>query len=98
MLKAIKIRIYPNISQESYINKLLGCYRFVYNECLERKINAYKEDKTNLGLKELGFFFHKIGILGCVISMESSIAYMLCRGNEVVDILWIAITTRKYLN
>ena len=58
MLKAIKIRLYPNKTQEDYISKLLGCYRFVYNQCLALKKNKYIEDKSNLGLKELGFFFH----------------------------------------
>ena len=58
MLKAIKLRLYPNKSQEIYIGKLLGSYRFVYNQCLSQKINVYKEDKTSLGLKDLGGFFH----------------------------------------
>ena len=59
MLKAIKIRLYPNKSQEFYINKLLGSYRFVYNKCLELKKNKYLEDKTNIGLKEMGNYFHQ---------------------------------------
>ena len=59
MLKAIKIRLYPNQNQEEYISKLLGTYRFVYNQCLDRKIKAYTNDKTNLGLNELGNFFHQ---------------------------------------
>lgn len=58
MLKAIKIRIYPNKTQTTQINKLLGCYRFVYNNCLTLKINKYKEDKTSLNLKQLGDYFH----------------------------------------
>ena len=58
MLKAIKVRLYPSKEQSEYINRLCGCYRKVYNTCLERKINAYQEDKTNLGLSELGRFFH----------------------------------------
>lgn len=32
MLRAIKIRLYPNKQQEQAINKLFGCYRFVYNQ------------------------------------------------------------------
>jgi len=58
MLKAIKIRLYPNNEQEIYINKLLGCYRFVYNQCLSLKKDSYIKDKTNLNLKELGSYFH----------------------------------------
>lgn len=47
MLRALKIRLYPNATQATQFNKLLGCYRFVYNKCLEKKINSYKEDKTS---------------------------------------------------
>lgn len=59
MLKAVKIRIYPNKEQEVYISKLLGCYRFVYNKCLDKKKTAYLTDKSNLGLKDLGNYFHR---------------------------------------
>ena len=59
MLKAIKLRLYPNKTQSSYINRLCGSYRKVYNMCLEKKINAYNNDKTSLGLKELGNYFHQ---------------------------------------
>ena len=58
MLKAIKVRLYPSKEQSEYINRLCGCYRKVYNTCLERKTNSYQTDKTNLGLSELGHFFH----------------------------------------
>ena len=59
MIKAIKIRLYPNKSQQIYISKLLGSYRFVYNNCLALKKDKYIEDKSNLGLKELGNYFHQ---------------------------------------
>ena len=58
MLKAIKIRLYPNKTQEVQINKLLGCYRFVYNQCLDRKINNYKENGVTDNLTTLGHYFH----------------------------------------
>lgn len=58
MLQGIKIRLYPNQNQEIYINKLLGSYRFVYNSCLDLKKTKYIEDKSNIGLKELGNYFH----------------------------------------
>jgi len=58
MLKSIKIRLYPNNIQIDYINRLCGSYRKVYNICLEKKISAYNIDKTNLGLTELGHYFH----------------------------------------
>ena len=59
MLKTIKIRLYPTDNQRNYINRLCGSYRKVFNMCLEKKINAYTIDKTNIGLKELGFYFHQ---------------------------------------
>jgi hypothetical protein len=59
MFKGIKIRIYPNKIQTNYINSLCGSYRKVYNLCLEKKINAYNINKTSIGLKELGNFFHQ---------------------------------------
>ena len=58
MLRAIKIRLYPNKTQEQEFNKTLGCYRFVYNHMLARKQDAYKANKTNLGLTELSKYFH----------------------------------------
>jgi putative transposase len=58
MLKGIKIRLYPTKTQTAYINRLLGCYRLVYNKCLANKINTYKESNTNLGLSQLGNYFH----------------------------------------
>ena len=58
MLRTIKVRLYPNKTQEQEFNKILGCYRFVYNHMLARKQDAYKADKTNLGLTELSKYFH----------------------------------------
>ena len=60
MLRAIKLRLYPNKTQEQTLQKVLGCYRFVYNHMLARKQEAYKTDKTNLGLNELSKYFHGI--------------------------------------
>ena len=58
MLKAIKVRIYLDKNQQIYVGKLFGCYRYVYNACLAKKIEVYKTDKTNLNLKHLGLYFH----------------------------------------
>ena len=48
MLRAVKIRLYPNKEQATMFNKLLGCYRFVYNQCLARKIKSYNVNETAL--------------------------------------------------
>ena len=58
ILRAVKIRLYPNKTQEQTLNKVLGCYRFVYNQMLARKQEAYNTNKTNLGLCELSKYFH----------------------------------------
>ena len=58
ILRAIKIRLYPNKTQEQTLNKVLGCYRFVYNKMLALKQEAYNRDKSNLGLCELSKYFH----------------------------------------
>ena len=61
MLRAIKIRLYPNKNQATMFNKLLGCYRVVYNQCLARKIKSYEETKTSENLSTLSnFMFHEL--------------------------------------
>lgn len=58
MLRAIKIRLYPNNTQEQTLNKVLGCYRFVYNQMLARKQEAYTSENKSLGLNDLSKYFH----------------------------------------
>lgn len=58
MIRAIKIRLYPNKQQEQAMNKLLGCYRFVYNHTLALKQKEYNENKKSLSLKDLSNYFH----------------------------------------
>lgn len=58
MLRAVKIRLYPNKEQATMINKLLGCCRVVYNQCLNRKIESYKNDGKSENLSTLGKFIH----------------------------------------
>lgn len=58
ILRAIKIRLYPNKTQEQTLNKVLGCYRFVYNQMLALKQQEYNENKKSLGLTDLSKYFH----------------------------------------
>ena len=58
MLRAIKIRLYPNKEQELKLNKVLGCYRFVYNQTLALKQQEYTNNKKSLGLTDLSKHFH----------------------------------------
>lgn len=59
MLKGIKIRLYLSDDQQLMINKLLGSYRFIYNQCLSYKITNYETDKKNTSLSDLGHYFHQ---------------------------------------
>ena len=58
MLRAIKIRLYPSKEQELKLNKVLGCYRYVYNQMLALKQKEYNENKKSLGLTDLSKYFH----------------------------------------
>ena len=60
MLRAIKVRLYPNKQQEQTINELLGCYRFVYNQTLAYKQKEYDENRINLSLSELSKYYRRI--------------------------------------
>lgn len=59
MLRAIKVRLYPNKTQEQTLNRVLGCYRFVYNHMLALKQKEYNDNKKSLGLNELTKYFHR---------------------------------------
>lgn len=58
MFRAIKVRLYPNKAQEQTLNRVLGCYRFVYNQMLALKQKEYNDNKQSLGLTELSKYFH----------------------------------------
>ena len=58
MLRAIKVRLYPNKEQEQELNKVLGAYRFVYNHMLAKRKTAYETDKTNLSVNDLSKWFY----------------------------------------
>ena len=48
MLKAIKIRIYLTAEQVDFINKQLGCCRFVYNNCLAFRKDSYQNEHVSV--------------------------------------------------
>lgn len=52
MLRAIKIKIYPNKTSQMLLNKHLGTCRFVYNKLLATSIELYKTDKTAFSIKQ----------------------------------------------
>ena len=58
MFRAIKVKLYPNKQQEQVINKILGCYRFVYNHMLALKQQEYDDNKISLSLCDISKYFH----------------------------------------
>ena len=52
MLKAIKIRIYPSVEQVDFIDKQLGCCRFVYNNCLAFRKDSYQNEHISVSSSE----------------------------------------------
>jgi putative transposase len=45
--KAFKIKLYPNKSQQTLIDKTVGCSRFLFNQMLNEKIEVYKKLKDD---------------------------------------------------
>lgn len=60
MLKAIKIKIYPNDEQATYLAKLFGCKRKVYNLLLDAATNAYKEGDSMANQVALIHYMHNV--------------------------------------
>lgn len=54
MLKAIKIRIYPNDVQKQFISKQLGCCRKTYNLLLNYKKTEWEQNHKSISFKQLG--------------------------------------------
>ena len=48
MLKAYKYRIYPSKEQEIQLAKTFGCCRFVYNQTLAYRKDAYEKEKKSI--------------------------------------------------
>jgi len=78
VLRAIKIRMYPNKEQKRQINMLLGCCRVVYNTCLARKIKSYEENKISENLTTLGKFFHN------ELLKDDNFSWMKCHNTRVL--------------
>ena len=67
MLKAIKIRIYPNREQADFIARQLGCCRFVYNRCLAYRKESYEKDGTSISATQS---------LGHIVALKSEFEWL----------------------
>ena len=52
MEKAYKFRIYPDVEQIIQIHKTFGCCRYVYNQFLSKRIEAYKSNGETLNYND----------------------------------------------
>ena len=48
ILKAHKVRLYPNDEQQIFFAKSFGCVRFIWNKMLADKAEYYQEHKVEL--------------------------------------------------
>ncbi len=53
IIKALKMRIYPDDSQKMKIDKTIGSCRFIYNHMLDRNIKAYNRRKEHLSYNNM---------------------------------------------
>ena len=59
MLKAYKYRLYPNKEQKILIQKTFCFCRFVYNQCLNLKINKYKNESVSMSKIDLNNYCNR---------------------------------------
>ena len=76
MLRAIKIRLYTNKTQEQTLNKALWCYRFVYNQMLAQKQNAYKADNVAEEILYLFLNSFELNQLSIIIFFQSFLLFI----------------------
>ncbi len=85
MLKAIKIRIYPDSVQKDFISKQLGCCRLIYNKLLDYKKTQYKEYKQNTSLSQLGKYLTNLKKQDEYLFLND--VYAMCLAQTMQDLL-----------
>ena len=60
MLKAIKVRIYPDDVQKQFISRQLGCCRKIYNLLLDYKKTEWEQNRHSVGLKDMGKYLTEL--------------------------------------
>ena len=53
VIKALKMRIYPDDSQKTKIDRTIGSCRFIYNHMLDRNIKTYSRRKKHLSYNNM---------------------------------------------
>ena len=53
MIKTYKFRIYPTVAQVEILENTLNTCRFLYNDCLADRKNAYERTGITIGCVEM---------------------------------------------
>lgn len=75
IIRALKMRIYPNDEQKVKIDKTLGACRFVYNHMLARNRKVYERQKEHLSFL---FSYFSTSNCGCLSFLRPQTS---CRRN-----------------
>ena len=54
--RALKLRLYPNEAQKTFLDKSLGCSRFFYNYRLNEQIEFYKNEIEPIKERKIQIF------------------------------------------
>ena len=85
MLKAIKIRIYPDSVQKQFISKQLGCCRLIYNKLLDYKKTQYEQNKQSISLSQLGKYLTNLKKQDEYLFLND--VYAMCLAQTMQDLL-----------
>ena len=85
MLKAIKIRIYPDSVQKDFISKQLGCCRLIYNKLLDYKKTQYEQNKQSISLSQLGKYLTNLKKQDEYLFLNE--VYAMCLAQTMQDLL-----------
>jgi putative transposase len=58
--KAVKVRLYPTVEQQTLLSQHFGCARWWWNYALNKSTEAYKETGKSLGQSALNAFLPKL--------------------------------------
>ena len=85
MLKAIKIRIYPDSVQKDFISKQLGCCRLIYNKLLDYKKTQYEQNEQSISLSQLGKYLTNLKKQDEYLFLND--VYAMCLAQTMQDLL-----------
>ncbi len=79
MLRALRIKLYPNITQVDYLARLFGCCRKIYNLALDESERLYKE--TGKGMTSQG---ELINYMHRILLKDPELPYLLEHNTKIL--------------